>query len=85
MILFVGSIPTRPTKIMQRREFLKLLGITAISAPVLAAMPEEPQVFNRITMSPKVYKMWEQDMANSLKAQVRKRHNQLVAEMYKAS
>lgn len=38
---------------MNRRNFLKLLGVTAIAVPVLAALPkEEPQVYNRITMHP---------------------------------
>lgn len=79
----MGSNPTIATSIMNRRNFLKLLGITAIAVPVLKVLPqEEPQVYNRITMHPDVYKEWEREMSESLVAQVRKRQNELVAQMF---
>ncbi len=71
---------------MNRRNFLKLLGVTAIAVPVLAALPkEEPQVYNRITMHPDAYARWEQEISMQLKADVRKRMNKLVDNMYKMS
>lgn len=71
---------------MNRRNFLKLIGVTAVAVPVLSALPkEEPQVYNRITMRPDVYRTWEKEMSWKLKADVRQRMNKLVDNMFKTS
>lgn len=80
-MLIGGSIPSSPTKIMNRRDFLMKLGVAAVIAPVLANKPIEEPAYNRITMKPEVYSAWEEKMANDLVLGVRKRMNELVAEM----